>query len=325
MGLYNWLVCDPLERCGGRVLDKLERDLGSLWEDRPEERGRDTESTMNDSVIDGDDGGTRGGLDEEKETEWKDVSHTNGTNGSCDGGGAKGNDDDNILACIATTAQQQSNDEEFSTSTLLNDEFHNPLPISSPAPQFPMITYEEEEEMNPSHNSAQPSVLPPKSAATTTSSTTTIRSLSKRINNLSTNLNTFVHKTIPDQCRESLESLHQNQLQADLPPKIHIEQTKSTKREGFMVRRFESISGMGYRSVVEENAARLASLTLLEEQIASAGRLDEERTGRYLAEVKEIRRMIQQERNERVMQDEVVINRLVETRQMLQRSLECLD
>lgn len=92
-----------------------------------------------------------------------------------------------------------------------------------------------------------------------------------------------------------------------------------------MVRRFESISGMGYRSVVEENAARLASLTLLEEQIASAGRLDEERTGRYLAEVKEIRRMIQQERNERVMQDEVVINRLVETRQMLQRSLECLD
>lgn len=315
---YDLEVCFPLERCGGRVLDKLERDLGSLWESRSDKRRRGNDTTANDA--DGDNMRS----DEEKEAGRIEATYENGTNGICEGE-AKGSDDDGISASINTAKDQ--NDERYYTNTPITDENNNPRPFSSPVSQPPITTYqeeEEEEEKNPVQNPAQPNERSQKKTKKMTN-TSTIQSLSNKINSLSINLNTYVHKTIPDQCRESLESLHQNQLQADLPPKIHLEETKSAKREGFMVRRFESISGMGYRSVVEENATRLASLTILEEKITSTGRLDDERTGRFLAEVAEIRRMIRQERSERVKQDEVVLDRFLEARQILQRSLECLD
>lgn len=288
VGLFKYLVSDPLERCSERVLDKLERDLGALWGSKLKKRG------FRDNVTDNINYGSdcnNADPDEEEKAGWIVISPQNNTSRICEGE-ARGGDNDDPLACN----MPERNEKDHSTTASATNE--NPP----------------EENRDP----VQSNALSPKKAR----SPTTIRSLSVKCNRLSNSLNTFLHRTIPEQCHKSLESIHQNQLHDDLPPKIHLERTKSTKREGFIVRRFESIAGISLRSLVEENSERLASLTILEEKISNAGGLDDVRVGRFLAEVKEIRKMLELERKERVRQDEVVLDRLVETRETLQRYLK---
>ena len=87
------------------------------------------------------------------------------------------------------------------------------------------------------------------------------------------------------------------------------------------MRRFESIAGISLRSLVEEKSERLAYLTILEKKISNAEEIDDVRTERFLEEVSEIRKMLELEHKERVRQDEMVLDRLVETRETLQRYL----
>jgi len=309
--LYNWHACDPLDRCAKRVLDKLERYIGALWESKLKKRGvRDNaaDNNNNDNVVEGDgdgdgDGDNMNSNDGEKAGRIE-VSHKKAASRISEGE-AKVDDNGDISACI--TATEEILDDDHSAALPIAHEKNNAPTI----PLSPMKAFDEN--MDP----ARTNIESPKSCKAAVS----IQTLSEKINNFSANLNIFVHKTIPEQYHKSFDSIHQDQLQSDLPHKIHLEQTKSTKREGFIVRRFETTAGMGYRAQAEENAERFASLTILEEKIANAGGMNSYKKERFLAEVGEIRRMVEQERVERARQDEIVLKRLVMTRETLQRSL----
>lgn len=336
--LYNWHACDPLERCAKRVLDKLERELGALWESKLEKRGvRDngTDNSNDDSAVGGDDSDNMD-YDDEKNLKRAEDMHQMGASGISEDE-AKVDDNGDIFTCFTAT-EDIINEEDASgtsegeskiddngeilncitaTEEIIDDSHSATQPTTNvknkppTIPLSPMKTFDKD--MDP----AQANIESPKNCRTAIS----LQSVSEKISNFSANLNTFVHKTIPEQCHKSFDSIHQVQLQADIPHKIHLERTKSTKREGFIVRRFETIAGIGHRALVEENAERIASLTILEEKIANADGMDDDKRNRFLAEIEEIRRMVEQERRERARQDEIVLERLVMTREALQRSL----
>ncbi len=147
-----------------------------------------------------------------------------------------------------------------------------------------------------------------------------LQSISDDISRLSSNLMHHVHVTTPSLRGEHIDSFHRK-LQEAIPPKLHMEKTKAAKREQAIFQKFESMAGLASRSLAEENASRVAELKLLEEKILDAGGWDERRSTRFMDEIKEIRDMLEKERQERIESDQAVLDAIVRTRTMLHKTL----
>ncbi len=72
---------------------------------------------------------------------------------------------------------------------------------------------------------------------------------------------------------------------------------------------------------MEENVAQVAELQILEKKILDAGGWDERRSSRFLEEVREIRTMLEQKGEERIANDQMVLEAIVSTRTMLHKTL----
>ena len=68
-----------------------------------------------------------------------------------------------------------------------------------------------------------------------------------------------LHVTLPDAVSDELES-QQDYVAQELQARKKLENSKADKREGSMVRRFESIAGTAARRHLEESASRRAFL-----------------------------------------------------------------
>ncbi len=147
-----------------------------------------------------------------------------------------------------------------------------------------------------------------------------LQSVSEDISKLSSNFMHYVHVTTPSLRGEHIDSFHRK-LQEEIPPKLHMEKTKAAKREQAIFQKFESMAGLASRSLAEENASRVAELKLLEEKILEAGGWDERRSTRFLDEIKEIRKMLEKEQQERIESDQAVLDAIVSTRTMLHKTL----
>lgn len=147
-----------------------------------------------------------------------------------------------------------------------------------------------------------------------------LQSLSEQISSLSYNLMEHIHITTPSLRNQHLDSF-QIKLKTEIPPKLHMEKTKAAKREQAIFQKFESMAGLASRSLYEENAKRVAQLKLVEEKILEAGGWDEKRTSRFLDEVKDIRMTLKLEREERMKNDELVLEKIVECRVQLHKVL----
>lgn len=147
-----------------------------------------------------------------------------------------------------------------------------------------------------------------------------LQSLSLQVSRLSRDMMQHTHVTLPSLRDQHLDSFHRK-LKAEIPTKLHMEKTKAAKREQSIFQKFESMAGLASRSLAEENAVRIASLKILEIKILEAGGWDEKRTCRFLDEVKEIRKMLEDEREERVQSDERVLENIVKCRVQLQKAL----
>mmetsp|Transcript_10614 Transcript_10614/g.16096 ORF Transcript_10614/g.16096 Transcript_10614/m.16096 type:complete len:347 (+) Transcript_10614:22-1062(+) len=147
-----------------------------------------------------------------------------------------------------------------------------------------------------------------------------LQDLSHEISKLSSNLMQHIHVTTPALKYQHLDSFHR-QMQGTIPPKIHMEKTKAAKREQAIFQKFESMAGLASRSLAEENAARVAELQILEQKILEAGGWDERRSSRFLEEVREIRTMLEQEQEERIANDQMVLEAIVSTRTILHKTL----
>ena len=147
-----------------------------------------------------------------------------------------------------------------------------------------------------------------------------LQSLTHQVSALANNLMQHVHVTTP-QLRDQHLDAFQRKVKSEIPPKLHMEKTKAAKREQAIFQKFESMAGLASRSLAEENAARIASLQMLKDKILEAGGWDEKRTTRFLDEVNELKREIQEEREARMESDETVLAQIVECRKILHKTL----
>jgi hypothetical protein len=147
-----------------------------------------------------------------------------------------------------------------------------------------------------------------------------IKSLLEEISTLSSQLNQHIHISLPTSMKENIHDF-QAKYQNQIPSHLQIEKMKATKREQSICQKFESMAGMTSKSLAEEKATSHAELTILKEKVLEAGGWDELRTSRFLEEIKDIRKLLQREREERKVEDEIVFKKIVETRDLLQHTL----
>ena len=147
-----------------------------------------------------------------------------------------------------------------------------------------------------------------------------IKTLSNDLSTLSSNLYNHIHTDVPLSMKDNilgLKNIHQSQT----PARMQLESLHAKKCEHAIQQKFESMSGLTSKSLAEEQAIRYAELELLRDKILKAGGWDELRTSRFLKEIEEIRCILDNERKERERMDDAVLDQIVETREMLQRTM----
>jgi hypothetical protein len=144
--------------------------------------------------------------------------------------------------------------------------------------------------------------------------------LERRLSKLDCQMTTHVHRTMFDAKREKLEAV-QDQLLHEITPELHMEATKADKREGSMNRRWESLAGILARRYIEESSSRKASLALVEEQLRAALHQQETEDIIVLSKLQELRAKLEQERAERLTEDERLKDLIAERGVSLQRFL----
>jgi hypothetical protein len=128
------------------------------------------------------------------------------------------------------------------------------------------------------------------------------------------------HVTLPDAVSDELES-QQDYVAQELQARQKLENSKAAKREGSMVRRFESIAGTAARRHLEESASRRAFLAQVQSLAQDAADLDEQRSKDFLESVKELRESLRREREERKAHDKRVMDMIMERTEELKRAL----
>jgi hypothetical protein len=147
-----------------------------------------------------------------------------------------------------------------------------------------------------------------------------LQSLSEQISSLSYNLMEHIHVATPSLRDQHLDSF-QLMFKSEIPPKLHMEKAKAAKREQAIFQKFESMAGLASRNLYDNNAKRVVQLRLLEEKILEAGGWDEKRTCRFLDEVRDIRQQLELEKEERMKNDEMVLDKIVVCRVQLHKAL----
>lgn len=147
-----------------------------------------------------------------------------------------------------------------------------------------------------------------------------LSSVSKDTDTLRKQLLEFRHVTIPALKNQHLDSL-ELKVKRELAARMHVENIKTAKRELAIDKKFEAFAGLTERSLCETNAKRVVELEQLREKINEAGGWDEKRTSNFLEEVRLLRESIAREREERMKNDELVLEKIVESRVKLHKIL----
>lgn len=147
-----------------------------------------------------------------------------------------------------------------------------------------------------------------------------IPQLDHNISNLKQDLLTFQHKTIYQ--LENKHLLHlQRILTERMAPQIRLEQTKADKREGSLVRTFEAMAANSQRHAMEQLSLEKTELHLLQQEYERMCQAQQKQTHDFLQQISQIRKMIQQERLERQAQDQIIIDRIIQTQELLQKNV----
>jgi hypothetical protein len=143
--------------------------------------------------------------------------------------------------------------------------------------------------------------------------------LQARLLKLDSDMMKHLHVTLPDAVYE-MES-PQDYVTQELQACLKLETNKADKREGSMVRRFETIAGTAARRYSEETASRCACLAQVQSLAQDAADLDEQRSKEFLESLQTLRESLRREREERKAQDKRVMDLIVERTAELQRAL----
>jgi len=157
-------------------------------------------------------------------------------------------------------------------------------------------------------------------APTTTHALPNLVSIERHTNLLEAQMNHHKHVTLFHNRRQQFDTIDQACRQT-LQPALALEMTKADKREGGMVRRFDSSSGEYTRLVTEMASSRVSSLGYIEKEIDDWHISDLTRAEHYLEEIQKLKERVIEEREERIRQDDLVVVKIVQEKKMLEENI----
>ena len=159
---------------------------------------------------------------------------------------------------------------------------------------------------------------------TTKSKIPTFQEVESRSSRLDSGLLEHAHKTVYDARVRHIDSVR-SRLREEAYPSLRLETTKANKREGGMVRTFEGAAASAAHSLAEENAGRVAELGMLKEEVervvSEKETVDERKMEEWLGGFLSVREALEGERRERQQADERVMDQIIKTKEVLQRTV----
>jgi hypothetical protein len=153
--------------------------------------------------------------------------------------------------------------------------------------------------------------------------TTNWRDLEKRLSVLDSQMTHSVHVKIQDAKREKLGTLSEV-LENEITKDFKLEASKADKREGGLVRRFETLVGTMVRQYQEERATRIAALQVAADNMRDELTdpfLDASRADAAVVLLRDLRTQLEHVRAERQEQDERVMELIVQRTANMKRAL----
>lgn len=147
-----------------------------------------------------------------------------------------------------------------------------------------------------------------------------IVSIERRANLLEAQMNHHNHVTLFQLRRTHFDTIDKVGRQ-ELQPSLALEMTKADKREGGLIRRFEAASGEYTRRLAELQAARVSSLGYIQKEIDALDLRDATRIENHLAEIKNLKEIVLEERAIRLKHDELVVDTILKERGQLESDI----
>lgn len=144
--------------------------------------------------------------------------------------------------------------------------------------------------------------------------------IEKRLSALDHDITKHIYMTMSDAKREELDGL-QNDLFQEIIPSMRLEDSKSDKIEGGVVRRFENVAGIAARQFHQEAAARRASVEFVKKQLQTAQEQEHRRGDDVLEIIKELRAQVQRERLQRQAEDKSILDEIIRATVAMKRAM----
>ena len=145
-------------------------------------------------------------------------------------------------------------------------------------------------------------------------------SVERHTNLLEDQMNHHRHVTLFHSRRENFDAIDK-ECRHTLQPSLALETTKADKREGGMVRRFDSNAGEYTRVVTEMTSSRVSSLGYIEGRLMNWDIRDSTRVEHYLEEIRMLKQRVIDMRAERIRQDELVVVKIMQTKKVLEEDI----
>lgn len=158
--------------------------------------------------------------------------------------------------------------------------------------------------------------------AETTAPTTlpNLVSVERCTNHLESQMNHYKHITLVQARRQSFDDIDKT-CRHTLHPALVLEMTKANKREGGVVRRFESNAGEYTRLVAEMTASRASSLGYIKNEVDDWETIDSTFAEHYLEEIQFLKQRVMETRDERMRQDEMVVEKMIQVKKALEEDI----
>ena len=148
----------------------------------------------------------------------------------------------------------------------------------------------------------------------------TLSEMGNRLNKLDMKMTKHLHVDLQNMKREELESL-QDTLYQDTIPAFRIENSKSDKIEGGIVRRYEQLAGIMARQYHEECATRRAAMEDIKRNLDNVAHQDQRQLEDFLSKIEDIRTQLRNERSERIAADKRMANEIAKNTAAMKRAL----
>ena len=149
---------------------------------------------------------------------------------------------------------------------------------------------------------------------------TNLVKLERQTHHLEARMNHHEHVTLFNSQRVAFEATEQ-QCRKSIQPALQLEKVKANEREAKIIRKFESSVGDVTRQLAEMQAARSSSLGYIEQELDSWDLNDSLRIEGYLKQIQAMKRQVLEEREERRRQDEVVVEKILHAKKMLEQDI----